>query len=156
MKNIHFTSILGTFFLCLSLCCCNGGKSKEDLAFQKVKEFYESHGVFPNLTPSLYYNKLNHTLDNECKLSIPFLKVSIEYKLWVQRNTTIPVGSNFVKFDCPCSSDVVDLDICNCMQEQLENGQIDKISGASFQFKTKDDCYTFISLLADLKASIKN
>lgn len=123
-------------------------QTKDEIAFQKVKVFLLTHeAILPHTDTvndhvnidTLYYNKFEHTLESNGAI-IPFLRLTVEYVLGV--------SGHFVLFKCPFSQGV------QCIHKEDAKGNPITISAIEFPFKTKEDCYTFINLLADFKSAI--
>lgn len=127
-----------TFFLFLvfiySINCYS--QSKVDIAFQKVKSFYMTYSKqTKGYEYSIHYNKFDKTLDiNEHTIPILYIKVKYNY--------VDEYSDNTVQFRCPDDSYCI-------------GGPHKSEFGLSEAFKTKEQCYTFIDLLSDLKDAIE-
>jgi len=107
-------------------------QSKDEVAFQKVKTHFLNFSTMHN--KSVDYNKFNHTLIFN-NTSIPILLVDVIYhELNVNGSPECDV-----LFHCPKG--------LGCMESDDKS-----LYGLGIPFKTKNQCYIFINLLADLKA----
>lgn len=110
-------------------------QSKVDVAFQKVKVYLMTYEVNPApITHTYHYNKFDRTLDLD-NMSIPILYVKVKYEY-------DDSFGHLVWFRCPEDSK------CIIGSDRSE-------FSLGVAFKTKEQCYTFIDLLADLKDAIE-
>lgn len=129
--KITITTIL--FFFALT----SFSQTNKSLTVTKIKKFLDQYSVMPGTSNTgkntvVYYNKVDKILDID-NIKIPLLEVKITY--FFVKNSE----DHCVSFECKESTE--------CIVGQDE----ETILGFMAPFKTKKQCYDFISLIDELK-----
>ena len=126
--KIFYTTILVLLVIKTSL------SQTIDDTFNKVKTYYISHNVPKN--SDIHLNKAAKIIEIG-GTNIPLLETTILYNL-IQND-------NAVTFHCDDG----------CITYVDKNGNNERDRGFGIVFKTKDECYDFINLIADLTDKLK-
>jgi hypothetical protein len=103
---------------------------------EALKVFYLAKCISP-VKKSIYYNAFNNTLEIDNWAFVPMDEVTVYYSEY--ENTTTKTKHNAF----------IDCNEGNCISADQF------MSGVYVAFATKEDCYTFITLLAQVRKSIK-
>lgn len=115
------------------------GQNKEDIAFNKVKDFYFKKVLGRNTgETSIYFNRNEKAVDIIGYL-IPILKVKIKYTEADRK------AKHFVEFICETDG---------CILKSQDNDS-NETNSFGVPFGSKQDCYDFINLLAELKEVLR-
>ncbi|PWK29246.1 hypothetical protein LV89_00086 [Arcicella aurantiaca] len=117
--------------LLITLSCFKGySQSNFENTYKKVKSFYITNAVGQKHS-TFFVNKADNIIEI-ADYQIPIFEVKCEY----ERSER---GYHWVEFNCFTG---------NCI---YRNKSDKPLSGFGIKFKSKEDCYTFINLISDLK-----
>ena len=117
--------------------CYEGySQSNFEQSYKKAKSFFATNG-FNKKYSTFFVNKVNSTIEIS-NVKIPIFEVKCEYG---HEKSKYGEG-HYVRFNCHNG---------NCIDWNIRN---EFSTGIGIPFKNKEDCYTFINLISDLKDSM--
>ena len=125
--------LLLIIFLALSF-SISTAQTRADAAVKKVKDFYITKNA--GLVKGTFYFNKSENIIEIIGAQIPLFDVKCTY---FYSDASYTSSTHMVQFDCSDGS--------NCIPPNS--------SGFGIPFKTKDDCYTFINLIYELKKAIR-
>ena len=139
-SHMRFAKLTLSLLLIMSFIALSSyGQNRETIAFNKVKEFYFKK-VLGRTTgeTSIYFNRNEKAIEIIGYL-IPVLEVKIKYTESDRK------AKHFVEFICETNG-------CILPSDDKDNKQSDSFG---VPFGSKQDCYDFINVLAELKEALR-